>query len=251
MKHHVGRTVALLGALAFACASPASTDSDKVDPAFARFVLRAVPTDVPNPTFVDFGGRVHLVGWEVSPKDLAAPGKTLSLKLYWRSVKKLDRGYHLFTHLAAPDGKLYVFDDVGPLRETVSESEFGKVPRLPPSAWTPGMIYVDEQTLTVPNVDVQTLALSVGFKCELFAPDAGAPEKVGEFALEILSGVSDGRHGALLTRFATGVPRGGKSQRDIRRRPGSRPGSDRRPSLPPHGLGQLGRLPGSDKENPQ
>ncbi len=253
MKHHAKRTIALLGALAFSCASPGPADEKKLDAALQQYVLSGVPTDVPNPTFVDFGGKVHLVGYELSPNGgTVTPGSTLTLKLYWRSVKPVARGVHLYTHLTEPNGKIYEFDDVGPLRETVSDSTFGKVPRLPPSAWTPGMVYVDEQSFAVPNVDVPKLTLSVGLKSERYAPDAGEVEKVGDFKLAVLSGISDGKEGALIARLATGVGRGkSPKDKDGRRRPGIRPGSDRRQGLP-LGRGQLGRVPGSeDKENPQ
>jgi len=257
MKHSVGKTIALLGALAFACASPPSSESDKVEPALAKYVLSAVPTDVPNPTFVDFGGKVHLVGWELSPKNRAAPGSTLSLKLYWRSVKRVSKGYRLYTHLTTGGGKIYEFDEVGPLRETAPDSELGKVPRFGPSAWVPGMIYVDEQNITVPeDVTAPVLTLSVGVKTEAYAPDAGGPEKIAEFKLEVLSGVSDGKEGALLARLATGAkrdPRRDKALKELkekaeRRLPGGRPGTER--GSPP-GRGTLGRMPGMDKENPQ
>ena len=239
MKHHVGKPLALLGALAFACASPPS-DSEKLDPALSRFVLSSVPVDVPNPTFVDFGGKVHLVGWEVSPKQ-AKPGNTLSLELYWRSVKRLAPGFRLYTHLTGPDGKVHEFDDVGPLREAASG--------LPLSSWIPGMIYVDEQAIVVPELSVPVVTLSVGVKAEGPAPDAG--EKAPEYKLEILSGVSDGREGALLARLATGVTRGGKGRKDknLRRPPGVRPG-DRRPGLP-LGRRPMGGMPAMNKENPQ
>ena len=75
MKHHGGKSVALLGALVFACASPPSSDAEKVAPEFQKFALSAVPTDVKNPTFVDFGGKVHLVGWEVSPGERRSAGQ--------------------------------------------------------------------------------------------------------------------------------------------------------------------------------
>ena len=251
MKGHPARTIALLGALAGACASPGSVDSQKIDPAIQRYVLAEVPADVPNPTFVDFGGKVHLVGYEVSPRDKATPGSTVTLKLYWRSVKKVARGVHLFTHLTGSDGKVHEFDDVGPLRETVSDSALGKVPRLPPSAWTPGMVYVDEQSFAVPNVEVPTLTLSVGLESEAYQRDGGELEKIGDFKLAVLSGVSDGREGALLARLSTGVGRGKASRdKDGRRRPGQKPGAERRPGLPLD-RGMLGRVPGSDKENPQ
>jgi hypothetical protein len=251
MKHPLGRSVALLALLAFACASPASTESEKIDPRVQQFVLAEIPADVSNPTFVDFGGKVHLVGWEISPPFSARtePGSTVRLKLYWRSVKKLGRGYRLYTHLTGPDGKVYEFDDVGPLRETASDSELGKVARLPPSAWRPGMIYVDEQSITVPEAGPM-LTLSVGLKRDAYAEDAGAAEKVGEFKLPVLSGVSDGKSGALLGRLDTGQRTGKSKEKDARRRPGLRPGADRRPGFAV-GRQATGERPRSDKENPQ
>jgi hypothetical protein len=133
----LGTSVALLGALAFACASPPGAEPEKIEPEFQALALPSVPADVQTSAFVDFGGKVHLVGWEVSPAGTAAPGSTVSLKLYWRSVKKAPPCYRLYTHLTGPDGKIVAFDDVGPLR-TSSDG----VPRFPPSAWTPGTVYV-------------------------------------------------------------------------------------------------------------
>jgi hypothetical protein len=176
------------------------------------------------------------------------PGSTIRLKLYWRSVKKLGRGYRLYTHLTSPNGQIHEFDDVGPLRETVSESELGKVARLPPSAWTPGMVYVDEQSITVPEGSPM-FTLSVGLERDAYADDAGAPAKVGEFKLPVLSGLSDGKSGALIGRFTTG-DRGKSKEKDPRRRPGLRPGAERQPGSPV-GRPPAGRVPGSDKENPQ
>ncbi|HEX6276678.1 MAG TPA: hypothetical protein VFZ53_26730 [Polyangiaceae bacterium] len=249
MKHY-GTSVALLGALAFACASPPSTGSEKIDPEFQALALPSVPTDVATRTFVDFGGKVHLVGWEVSPAGFAAPGSNVSLKLYWRAVKQVPACYRLYTNFTGPDGKSHAFDDVGPLRAS-TESETGKVPRFPPSAWTPGTIYVDEQRLTVPQVDVPELTLSVGVSCPSFEMEDGKLERAGEFKLGVLSGVSDGKDGALVARFKTGVKRGDKAKdKDGRRRPGVRPGSERRLGEP-LGRGPMGRVPGSERENPK
>jgi len=184
-----------------------------------------------------------------SSAGLTPPGSTIRLKLYWRSVKKLARGYRLYTHLTGPGGKVYEFDDVGPLRETVSDSALGKVARLPPSAWTPGMIYVDEQSITVPE-GVPVITLSVGLKRDAYAEDGGALEKVAEFKLPVLSGVSDGKSGALVGRFETGECGGKSKDKDGRRRPVLKPGSDRRPGQP-FARPPAGEKPGSDKENPQ
>jgi len=245
MKHFGRTAVALAGALTFACASPPSSGKEQIDPEFEKLALPSVPADVQHAAFVDFGGKLHLVGYEVSPATTAAPGSTISLKLYWRSVKNVPVCYRLYTHLTAPSGKIYEFDDVGPLRVS-SDTERGKVPNFPPSAWTPGTIYVDEQRLAVPrDIDAPSLALSVGVSCPELEVNDGKLEKVGEFKLPVLSGVSDGKEGAVLGRFLTGAKRGDKSKdKDGRRR------LERRPAEP-LGRGPMGRVPGSERENPK
>ena len=251
MKQTARTSILLAGVLAFSCAAPPSSESEKVDPSFQKYVLSAVPADVPNPTFVDFGGKLHLVGYEISPATMAKPGTKVSVKLYWRSVKKVPLGYRLATRLTAPDGTVTAFDDVGPLRET-TESDRGPVPRFPPSSWTPGMIYIDEQTLTVPaDTTAPVLYLTVSVAQPSYEEKDGKLEKVTEFKLGVLSGASDGKEGALLARLATGARRGDKAKdKDGRRRPTLRPGADRRPGMPV-GREPAGRVPGSLRENPQ
>src|SRR5262249_17667700 len=133
-----------------ACAGPGETP--KVDDAVSALVLPDVPTDVQTRTLVDFGGAVHLVGWDLSPADRAGPGSTVHLKLYWRSGKKLSPGWSLFTHVSVADApKPYAFDDVGVLRQ-----------KLAPSDWVPGNVYVDEQDITVPSTQSPIFTLAVG-----------------------------------------------------------------------------------------
>jgi len=207
-----------------------------------------VPADVQHPTFVDFGGKLHLLGWDMSAASVAPPGSTVSVKFYWRSVKKVPLCYRLYTHLTGPDGKVHAFDDVGPLRAS-TEMETGKVPRFAPSAWTPGSVYVDEQSITVPDVDAASLTLSVGVSCPEFVVKDGNLERVGDFKLPVLSGVSDGKEGALIQRFSTGPRSGDKSKdKNGKKRFGQRPG-ERRTGLP-LGRGPMG-VPGLERENPQ
>src|SRR4051812_8430740 len=110
MKSVLGCSL-LLALLACACAGPG--DAPKVDDSVAALVLSEVPSDVQNRAQVDFGGAVHLVGWDLSPSDRATPGSTIHLKLYWRAVKQLSPGWQLFTHITTADApKPYAFDDV-------------------------------------------------------------------------------------------------------------------------------------------
>ena len=73
-------------ALASGCSSARRKKGKRADPSLEQYVLPSVPAGVQNRTFVDFGGAVHLLGWDLDPADQAKPGSRLKLKLYWRSV---------------------------------------------------------------------------------------------------------------------------------------------------------------------
>jgi hypothetical protein len=216
------RARALVLALALgACAS--TGEAPKPDDAVSAFVLAEVPSDVPNPTLVDFGGAVHLVGWDLSPSDRAAPGSAVHLKLYWRSVKKLSPGWRLFTHVVVPDApKPYAFDDVGPLRQKFS-----------PSDWTPGNVYIDEQEITVPNTTSPELTIAVGLGHEAVQVAGSEIDGLPGSRLEILSGLSDGHDRAVIARLATGVTPGQKSDARGDRRRGGPPLPKGRPPARP------------------
>jgi hypothetical protein len=213
-----GVRLGIFGALlALGCSSPAA---EKTDPSLSGFVLSSVPADVQNTTLVDFGGAVHLVGWDLSPKGLAQPGTTLNLKLYWRSVKKLSDGWQLFTHVLVPGvPKPYAYDNRGTLRQ-----------KLQPSAWVPGTIYVDEQEIELPaDVSATEVTLAVGLH-------RGAVQLVGRevdgltgLRLPIISGLSDGHHRAVIATLPTGV---NPNQR--RAKPERKPKAERRPSDRPN-----------------
>jgi hypothetical protein len=227
-------------ALAFVLAGCASPDEAKVDDSLASHVLSDVPTDVQNRTLVDFGGAVQLVGWDLAPADRAAPGSSLRLKLYWRSTKKLSPGWKLFTHVISADApKPYAFDQVGTLRE-----------KLPPSEWTPGKVYVDEQEIIVPNaIGARQITLAVGVGQEAAQVPGREIDGLTGTRLEVLSGLADDANRAIIARLATGVTPGQKAEaRGERRRPGDRrPGpagaGRERPQRPqPQGM-MPGRMP--------
>lgn len=230
MKSAVGM-MSLWCALALsACASPG--EAPKVDDAVSALVLPDVPTDVQNRTLVDFGGAVHLVGWDLAPADLAGPGSTVHLKLYWRSVKKLSPGWTLFTHVVVADApKPYAYDDVGVLRQ-----------KLSPSDWVPGNVYVDEQDITVPSTQSPEFTLAVGVGHEAVQVQGSEVEGLPGARLEILSGLSDGHDRAVIARLATGVTPGEKAAGR----------ADKRRIAPPSVKGRMpGRPAGNDlKEKP-
>jgi hypothetical protein len=240
MRSWFSRTVLLVSLAAAGCASPG--ESSKPDPSIADHVLTSVPADVQNRTLVDFGGAVHLVGWDLEPKDRAAPESKLKLKLYWRSVKRLSDGWRLFTHLGAPGlEKPYSYDDKGALRQ-----------KLQPSAWVPGMIYVDEQEITVPDLTEPEITLSVGLHREAVQVVGKEIDGLTGLRLPILSGLSDGKDRALIARLPTGVsPNQKKAKSERKPRADRRPGGAERPARPPRDAARPGARPeASPKDNP-
>lgn len=189
--------VLLLVALAAgACASPAQK-AEGASPIVATTVSK-LPESATR-TFVDFGGKIQLVGFEVSPRGTAGPGESVELKLYWTLSSRLGRGWNLFTHLE-DDGtrQIWNFDREGPLRTALTTNPEGL------GALTPGKIYVDAQKLTLPKAE--QLAPRVAIVVGVWA-DVGTPERPRDVRLPVLSGPSNGHEAGIVTRFVTGVSR--------------------------------------------
>lgn len=181
--------VSLLVAVS-ACSSKESEPPAPVPPELMTQVLDEVPSDVPNRTFIDFGGKVHLVGWNVEPKGVVGPGQSLKLTMYWRSVAPLSPGWSLFTHMINGAGaRVENVDNVGPLRARMGDGPQA----LPPSAWVPGKVYVDEQEITMPrDVKDAELTLVVGIW-------------KGSARLPVISGPADREQRAIIAHVKTGV----------------------------------------------
>lgn len=139
-------------------------------------------------TFVDFGGKVHLLGYELSPES-GGPGDTLQLKLYWKVVSRLAPGWSLFTHLEDDSARqLWNFDREGAFRGALGGAGLATL--------TPGKIYVDAQSLTLPKAEQLTprAAVVVGVWLE-------------DMRLPVVSGVTNGHEAAVIARFSTGLKR--------------------------------------------
>jgi hypothetical protein len=238
------RALGVLALLVAGCAQPQLKEGEQnpeLSAELKSLVLDEAPSDLPNPTFIDYSGKVALIGYSVEPSTLAAPGSKISLKLFWRSSSKLSGPYKLYTELVTAGGKRFEVEGGGPLRS------------LAPSSWEPGKIYIDDVTLTVPaDIDAARFSIVAGFKTEPVAaeePDVeaakGAKEKpattFGAVYLSVLSGPADAKHGAVIATLDTGVTPGAKRARaakDEKRAVGMK-----RP-LPP------GKLPVSAKPRP-
>lgn len=182
LARSMGLAAVVLGSLT-ACADQQPKQEATVDVALAQYVLDEIPSDLEHSTFIDFEGKVHLVGWSIEPA-VVGPGQKFTLKLYWKSVSRLGGGWRLFTHLVAPGGqRLANPDDAGPLRQA-----------LQPSDWQPGKVYVDVQELDMPrHVTTPNVSLTVGIW------------RQGGMRLDVISGPVDNERRAIVTQIATGI----------------------------------------------
>jgi hypothetical protein len=233
-------------------AKEGDTEQPELTPEIKSLVLDQAPTDIPHPLYIDFNGRVELLGYALEPQATAAPGSKLSLKLYWRGVAKLDEGYLPYTQLVTPDGRRIDVDGSGPLR---------KGP-LVPSRWQPSKVYIDELDVNVPgDIDAARFSIVVGLRTQPTAPEQPAEDvdlknahkkaekpdeaKLGAVYLSVISGPADSKHGGVITSLETGATPGAQRARAakdgkrapgaVKRLPGAMPVSAKplRPAEPP------------------
>ncbi len=147
-----------------ACSERTAKPRVALEPELAPYVLDSVPSNIPNRTFIDFEGKVHVIGYRVEP-EVATPGGRIKLTTYWRSVSPLRPGWSLFTHVLTKGGRqVQNVDNEGPLRQLV-ETEVGARQAWPPSFWEPGKVYVDEQEFQLDGEDkfqTSEISLAVG-----------------------------------------------------------------------------------------
>src|SRR5262245_1403850 len=118
-------------------------DKERLKP----YILDAPPANMPNKLGIEYDGKVTLIGYAIEPTGTVPAGGRIKLTMYWRSNKKLDDGWNLFTHVLDGSGERVLnIDNVGPIREWRDSRQ-----ALWPSAWEPGKVYVDEQVFTLPT----------------------------------------------------------------------------------------------------
>jgi hypothetical protein len=179
---------------AFACTGACAPAAKQEAPAdLAAFAHDRLPDDVKHTTFIDFGSKVQLVGYDVSPDGAARPGESVKMTLYWKRTGQLEPGWRLFTHIDDDQGRqISNFDREGAFRTAVAAKEPGL------SVLELGKVYTDEQTFAVPKADVVTpkITIVVGVWNDAMR-------------LPVVSGPSDGNAAAIVTHLATGVARRG------------------------------------------
>lgn len=213
----------LLGAVllgTFGCQGPpAATPEQPLDPALQAFVLPSVPADVEERLHVDFQSKVALLGYETKAEGPLGPGELVSVKLYFRSVRRLGPGWKVFGKLLDARGKV-LYD---PQREQEAKAYSMLSKTLPPERWEPGKVYVDTILLRVPRFTVTPrVTVAVGLEHLRIqepakdddpkpADDAGkarqkkAPPKVHVTHLSVTSGRRAGGDYVALFHRDTGI----------------------------------------------
>jgi hypothetical protein len=197
-----------------ACQQPSAAPAaaEAIDPALAGFVLSDLPSDVPNRCFLDFGGKVALVGYAIDPVGVASPGTHVKLTLYWRSTGALGPGWGLFTHLVIPREPHRLLDSAGPLRKLVPAAGGGQRQALGPSEWEPGKVYVDQLDFDIPtNARAPELTVVAGVWRDALRviKDGETPDPklaLPGLRLPVLSGPADDMQRGIVLHIETGVP---------------------------------------------
>jgi len=84
------------------------------------------------------GGTITLLGYDLAAEG-ARPGETVTLSLYWRVTRAVDRNFTVFVHLLNEQGQLVAQQD--------SEPNAGQYPT---SAWVPGEVITDTHAIPLP-----------------------------------------------------------------------------------------------------
>jgi len=203
-----------LGLTGSACQQPSAAPAaaNAIDPALAGFVLSDLPSDVPNRCYLDFGGKVAIVGYAVEPAGITSPGTHVKLTLYWRSMGSLGPGWGLFTHLLLPRQPHRLLDSAGPLRKLVPAEGGGQRQALGPSEWQPGKVYVDQLDFDIPlNVRTPEVTIVAGvWRDALHVVAAGQSEDpklaLPGLRLPVLSGPADDMQRGIVLHLQTGLP---------------------------------------------
>jgi hypothetical protein len=91
------------------------------------------------PVWVDFDGRIGLVGYTLD-RTAAQPGQALRLTLYWQALQPVRSNYTVFVHVLGPGDRILASDDRQPADG-----------QHPTSGWTPGQVVEDGHTLAIPD----------------------------------------------------------------------------------------------------
>lgn len=109
-------------------------------------------------TSVNWAGRIELIGYDL-PRQSFAPGETITLTVYWRAVRRIERPYTFFVHLVgeqinpATSSPLWGQHDAQPGQAT-----------YPTTFWSAGEVVIGEYRVPIPaDAPAGRYALWAGF----------------------------------------------------------------------------------------
>jgi hypothetical protein len=127
----------------------APIETMKVDPC---------PRADPNSMQVNFGDRVELLGYEMSPRSIL-PDEAITVTLYWRATAPFTEDYSVFANALRPNQRKSAEDTSKPLRNTFATTN-----------WPVGQVITDVRVLHFPpTAKPGELDVEVGW----FLPGAG------------------------------------------------------------------------------
>lgn len=127
-----------LGTLERLQKAPAEGDRTTTIIGETQILPRASTLAVPNPTSINFGGLIELVGYAMSDLSPNA-GSPVDLTLYWRALQPIPQDYVVFAHILDPaTTTIYAGSDAQPADWT-----------RPTSTWQIGEIVEDNHILTL------------------------------------------------------------------------------------------------------
>jgi hypothetical protein len=209
MQRPAGQLLGIFGVVFLGACTPQkpAADSDETEKSLAAFEVERVPETVENRLYADFEGKVQLLGYDLSPHDLAPPGSKVNMTLYWQRTGRLGPGWGLFTHVLDENGRqLAQRDNSGPLRTASGDG----AQALGPSAWGLGKIYRDELEFDIPReaprgeetvpLTARRVTIALGVWKGARTEDPG-----GAARLDVIGHPSDEHRRALVAHLKTGV----------------------------------------------
>jgi hypothetical protein len=146
-----------------------SPEGEVADGAVRLASLKLVPRpgNVPNPTRVNFGDQVALVGYDLSTR-VIRPGETVSVTLYWQALAPVQEDYSIFLHLTSTTGDVPVKNDSFPYTSPKRTRR-----------WSPGQVMTEVRALAVPDyvpaglydIDMGVFSVDTGDRLPIIAPD--------------------------------------------------------------------------------
>jgi hypothetical protein len=126
---------------------------------------------------ISFGDNVRLIGYDLKPT-LVAPGRPITISLYWQPQRRVERDLTSFVHLVNADGEVVGQSDHNP------GGDF-----YPTSQWQPGELLKDAHSITLrEELGRPPYALEVGlYDLEPELVHLGQPQVIGHIGREMSS----------------------------------------------------------------